>query len=189
MRDITKTVTVPPGTPAVCVSIVTFTDVTLGIQTAPSPPSNSICTDPEKTAAEADLALQNIRGKPDPVQGSSSAYLVMIENRGGGEAKRVTVDLTTSGMAKLADQSAVAGGWQASGFNCAPRPPAGGESSAVTCTGGIIKSGGNVNPAVMVDFPDKGIGAIHAQVSGAGDTTPGNSGTALNVQVAPKKTG
>ena len=109
---------------------------TWGFNDDPSPPSNQICTDPEKTASQADLALQNIRGKQDPLAPETYAYLILLDNNSANDAKDVTVDLATSGVATFGDQGLVAPGWAAGGFNCAPRPPAGGESSAITCTGG-----------------------------------------------------
>ncbi len=186
-RDITKTINgMPEGTP-VCVSIVVWKYVHLGINDDPSPPSNQICTDPEKTASQADVALQNIRGKQDPLAPETYAYLILVDNNSANEAKDVTVDLATSGVATFAaDQSLVAAGWPANGFNCAPRPPAGGESSAMTCTGGTVKAKDHIDPAVMVTFNSAGFGTIHAQVSGGGDTTPGNNGTALTLQPVQK---
>jgi hypothetical protein len=51
-----------------------------------------------------------------------------------------------------------------------------------------VKAKDHIDPAVMVTFNSAGFGAIHAQVSGGGDTTPGNNGTALTLQ-AVQKTG
>jgi hypothetical protein len=185
-RDITRTAAdIPEGT-AVCVSVVVWKYVHLGINDDPSPPSNQICTDPETTAKQADVALQEIRGRDDPVSGQSLAYLVLLANPSANEATDVTVDLSTSGVAKFGDQGIVAAGWTNNGFACAPRPPVGGESSAMTCTGGRLKAKDHTDPAVIVDFPTAGIGAIHGQISGAGDVTPGNNGTAHPVQVQQK---
>lgn len=185
-RDITETVGGMPEGTAVCVSVVVWKYVHLGINDDPSPPSNQICTDPEKTASQADLALQNIRGKQDPLAPQTYAYLILLDNNSANDAKDVTVDLATSGVATFGDQGLVAPGWAAGGFNCAPRPPAGGESSAIRCTGGTVKAKDHTDPAVMVTFNSAGFGTIHAQVSGGGDTTPGNNGTALTLQPVQK---
>jgi hypothetical protein len=187
-RDITQTVGgIPENTP-VCVSVVVWTYVRLGFNDGPSAPSNQICTDPAVTAKQADVALQNIRGKQDPLSTQSMAYLIMLDNNSANDASDVTVDLATSGVARFGDQGIVAPGWANLGFNCVSRPPVGGESSAIKCTGGRLKAKEHTNPAVIVNFPDPGIAMIHAQVSGGGDTTPGNNGTALTLQVV-KKTG
>ncbi|RDH77274.1 hypothetical protein DVS77_17855 [Mycolicibacterium moriokaense] len=185
-RDITRTEDGMPEGTAVCVSVVVWKTVHIGFNDDPSPPSNQICTDPEKTAAQADLALQNIRGKQDPLAPQTYAYLILVDNNSANEAKDVTVDLATSGVATFGDQGLVAAGWSANGFNCAPRPPVGGESSAISCTGGTVKAKDHIDPAVMVTFNSAGIGTIHAQVSGGGDTTPGNNGTALTLQPIQK---
>jgi hypothetical protein len=144
--------------------------------------SNEVCADPADPAS--DVALQNIRGNASPQAAQSPAYLIVVDNPGGADAKGVVVDVSTSGVATLGDQAAVAAGWTANGFNCAPGAASGGQTSALRCTGGNVKKGGSVNPAVIVRFTGPGLGAIHAQVSGAGDTTPGNNGTALNLQAA-----
>jgi hypothetical protein len=186
-RDITKTVGGMPADTAVCVSVVVWKYVHIGINDDPSPPSNQICADPETTASQADVALQNIRGKQDPLAPQTYAYLILVDNNSANEAKDVTVDLSTSGVATFAaDQSLVAAGWPANGFNCAPRPPTGGESSAIKCTGGTVKAKDHIDPAVMVTFNSAGFGTIHAQVSGGGDATPGNNGTALTLQPIQK---
>jgi hypothetical protein len=184
-RDITETIGGIPEDTAVCVSFAVWTYVHIGINDDPAP-SNQVCTDPAKTAKQADVALQEIRGRDDPVSGQSLAYLVLLANPSANEATDVTVDLSTSGVAKFGDQGIVAAGWTNNGFACAPRPPVGGESSAMTCTGGRLKAKDNADPAVIVDFPTAGIGAIHGQISGAGDVTPGNNGTAHPVQVQQK---
>lgn len=184
-RDITETIGGIPEDTAVCVSFAVWTYVHIGINDDPAP-SNQVCTDPAKTAKQADVALQEIRGRDDPVSGQSLAYLVLISNPSSNDAEGITVDLSTSGVAKFGDQGIVAPGWASLGFTCAPRPPTGGESSAIICTGGKLKAKDNTNPAVIVDFPTAGIGAIHGQISGAGDVTPGNNGTAHPVQVLQK---
>jgi hypothetical protein len=182
-RDITKTIDgMPEGTP-VCVSIVVWTYIHLGINDAPSPPSNQICTDPAKTATQADVALQDIKGRDDPVANQPAAYLIIVRNPGPIDASDVVVDISTSGVATFGDQSIVAAGWANSGFACSPQAPAGGETGHLHCTGGNLKKGADIDPAVIVAWTGPGFGAIHAQVSGAGDTTPGNNGTAKPVQV------
>lgn len=185
-RDITRTAGGMPDGTAVCVSLVVWKYIHIGINDDPSPPSNQICTDPQTTASQADVALQNIRGKQDPLAPETYAYLILVDNNSANEAKDVTVDLATSGVATFGDQSLVAAGWPANGFSCAPRPPAGGESSAIRCTGGTVKAKDHIDPAVMVTFNSAGFGTIHAQVSGGGDTTPGNNGTALTLQPIQK---
>jgi hypothetical protein len=184
-HDITETIGGIPEDTAVCVSFAVWTYVHIGFNDDPAP-SNQVCTDPAKTAKQADVALQEIRGRDDPVSGQSLAYLVLLANPSANEATDVTVDLATSGVAKFGDQGIVAPGWASLGFACAPRPPVGGESSAMTCTGGKLKAKDHTDPAVIVDFPMAGIGAIHGQISGAGDVSPGNNGTAHPVQVLQK---
>jgi hypothetical protein len=157
-----------------------------GLETI-SPPSNTVCADPAVTATAPDLALENIRGKAEQqwttVQGQTPAYLVAFRNA-GGDASGITVDISTSGVATLGDQGAVAGGWNAAGFTCATRPPAGGENAAMRCTGGKLAQGQASNPAVIVKFTGPGQGTIHAQISGEGtDANQGNNGTALGVRV------
>jgi hypothetical protein len=151
-----------------------------------SPPSNTVCADPVAAADAPDLALENIRGKAEQqwttVQNQTPAYLVAFRNP-GGDASDITVDVNTSGVATLGDQAAVAGGWNAAGFTCAPRPPSGGEAAAMRCTGGKLAKGQATNPAVIVKFTGPGQGTIHAQISGPGDTNSANNGTALGVRV------
>lgn len=152
-----------------------------------SPPSNTVCADPAAAASAADLALENIRGKAEQqwttVQSQAPAYLVAFRNA-GADATGITVDITTSGVATLADQGAGAGGWTAAGFSCAPRPPSGGETAALRCTGGKLAKGQASNPAVIVKFTGPGYGNIHASISSGGvDTNPATNGTALSVRV------
>lgn len=181
-RIATGTVTgIPPGVP-ICARVevkIDWDDKVGAISFTDYLSSNTVCTDP--VTAPSDVALQNIRGNAAPQASRSPAYLVALRNPGGNDASGITVNVSTSGVATLGDQAAVAGGWAANGFSCAPRPPSGGETSALTCTGGNLKKGEEGAPAVIVRFTGPGLGAIHAQVSGAGDNTPGNNGTALNV--------
>jgi hypothetical protein len=181
-RVATGTVTgIPPGVP-ICAKVrvkIDWDDVVGAGHFIDYLDSNTVCTDP--VTAPSDVALQNIRGNVNPQASASPAYLVVLRNPGGNDATGVTVNVSTSGVATLGDQAAVAGGWAANGFSCASRPPSGGETSALTCTGGNLKKGEETAPAVIVRFTGPGSGAIHAQVSGAGDNTPGNNGTALNV--------
>ncbi len=142
--------------------------------------SNEVCSDP--ATAPADLGV-SIRGNESPRASSPAAYVVEIRNDGALAAKGVTLDVATSGNAKLGDQAMVAAGWQSNGFTCTPRPPSGGETAALSCTGGTANQG-VVSGAVMVAFTGPGLGAVHAQVSAEGDPNPGNNGTALNVQPA-----
>jgi hypothetical protein len=181
-RVATGTVTgIPPGVP-ICAKVevrIDWDDAVGAMDFTDYLGSNTVCTDP--VTAPSDVALQNIRGNVNPQASQSPAYLVALRNPGGNDATGVTVNVSTSGVATLGDQAAVAGGWAANGFSCASRPPSGGETSALTCTGGNLKKGEETAPAVIVKFTGPGLGAIHAQVSGAGDNTPGNNGTALNV--------
>lgn len=142
--------------------------------------SNEVCVDPAVPAS--DVALENIRGNANPQASASPAYLVALRNP-GGTATGVVVDVSTSGVATLGDQAGVAGGWSANGFSCSSVAPSGGQSSALRCTGGRLAAGEQFAPAVIVKFTGPGLGTIHAQVSGGGDTNAGNNGTALNVTV------
>lgn len=139
--------------------------------------SNSICSDP--TTAPSDVALQNIRGNVNPQASASPAYLVELRNPGGNDAKSIVVDISTSGVAALGDQAGVLAGWRANDFTCTTNSP-----TSMRCTGGVLRKGEQTAPAVIVRFTGPGLGAIHAQVSGAGDNSPGNNGTALNVTAA-----
>lgn len=149
-----------------------------------SPQSNTVCTDP--ATAPSELALQNIRGKAEQqwatVSGQAPAYLVGFGNT-GADATGIVVDISTSGVATLGDQAAVQAGWAANGFACASRPPSGGETAALRCTGGSLKKGEQANPAMIVRFTGPGVGTIHASISGPDDTSTSNNGTAFNVTV------
>ena len=137
-------------------------------------------------AKEIQAIMDRIQTWPAEKQQLAYDLLTWIEGKEEDDASDLTVDLSTSGVAKFGDQGIVAPGWASLGFNCAPRPPVGGESSAMTCTGGKLKAKGDSDPAIIVDFPTAGFGAIHGQISGAGDVTPGNNGTAHPVQVQQK---
>jgi hypothetical protein len=172
---------VAPGV-AVC---ATVSGVRGNLTVETSPPSNTVCSDP--TRAPLDLAMDNIRGKAEQqwttVQSQAPAYLVAFRNA-GSDASGITLNISTSGVAALGDQGAVSGGWSAAGFACATRPPSGGETAALSCTGGKLAKGQASNPAVIVKFTGPGQGTIHAQISGEGtDTNQGNNGTALGVRV------
>jgi hypothetical protein len=134
------------------------------------------CADP--ASVPPDL-VASIRGNESPQVRPSAAYVVEVRNDGGGAADNVTVDISTSGTATLADQAAVAGGWQANGFTCNTTSP-----TSMRCTGGKLDKGAKVDGAVMVGLTQPGIGAIHAQVSTEGDLNAGNNGTALNLRVS-----
>jgi hypothetical protein len=172
----------PPGV-AVCATLTAYSDPSIGVSSGMSASSNTVCSDPAN--ATSDLALQNVRGREELqfAVNPGAAYLVEFRNAGGADATGIVVDIATSGVATLADQGGVAPGWNASGFGCVTRPPAGGETAALHCTGGHLKQGEQTNPAVMVQFTGPGFGAIHASIGGAGDTNAGNNGTALNVRV------
>jgi hypothetical protein len=184
-RVATGTVTgIPPGVP-ICAKVEVRIDWTDMTDTQPFTDylaSQPVCTDP--VTAPSDVALENIRGNANPQASASPAYLVALRNPGGNDATGVVVDISTSGVATLGDQTAVAAGWGANGFVCATRGPSGGETAALRCTGGNLKKGEQTAPAVIVRFTGPGLGSIHAQVSGAGDNTPGNNGTALNLNVS-----
>jgi hypothetical protein len=176
-RVVTRQVSGMPAGQAVCAGVSA-----LGPDPAPgstyrwtSQAFDQACADPANVPS--DVALQNIRGNANPQAGASPAYLVALRNAGGADATGVTVNVSTSGVATLGDQAGVAGGWAANGFSCS------GGGSALTCTGGNLKKGEETAPAVIVKFTGPGLGAIHAQISGAGDTNAGNNGTALNLTV------
>jgi hypothetical protein len=178
-RVVTRQVSgMPPGQ-AVCASVTA-----LGPEPLPGTTYrynltsyNLACADP--ASVPSDVALQNIRGNANPRASASPAYLVELRNPGGNDATGITVDVSTSGVATLGDQAGVLGGWSANGFTCATNSP-----TSMRCTGGNLKKGEQTGPAVIVRFTGPGLGAIHAQVSGAGDTNAGNNGTALNVNVS-----
>jgi hypothetical protein len=168
----------PPGQ-AVCASVTA-----LGPEPVPGTTyrysmssHNDACADPANVPS--DVALQNIRGNVNPQASASPAYLVELRNPGGNDAAGITVGISTSGVATLGDQAGVLGGWSANGFSCVTNSP-----TSMRCTGGNLKKGEQTGPAVIVRFTGPGLGAIHAQVSGAGYTNAGNNGTALNVNVS-----
>jgi hypothetical protein len=178
-RVATGTVTgIPPGVP-ICARVevkINWDDAVGAMDFTDYLRSNTVCTDP--VTAPSDVALQNIRGNVNPQASASPAYLVELRNPGGNDATGITVDVSTSGVATLGDQAGVLGGWSANGFSCATTSP-----TSMRCTGGTLKKGEQTAPAVIVRFSGPGLGAIHAQISGAGDNTPGNNGTAYNLTV------
>jgi len=182
-RSATRTVGPVPTDQALCARVQAVeirVDGPAALTNRSSAWSNEVCADPAVPAS--DVALENIRGNANPQAGASPAYLVALRNP-GGTASGVNVDVSTSGVATLGDQAGVAGGWSANGFSCSSVPPSGGQTSALRCTGGRLAAGENFAPAVIVKFTGPGMGTVHAQVSGGGDTNPGNNGTALNVTV------
>ncbi|MGH2586297.1 MAG: hypothetical protein ACRDJE_15395 [Dehalococcoidia bacterium] len=144
--------------------------------------SNTVCADP--ASPPPDLALEKISGREERewtlVKDQAPAYLVNLRNDGAGANGVVVVDIATSGVARLAEQPAVVRqGWEAAGFTCAARPPAGAETAALRCTGGSLAQGARANPAIAVQFTGRGYGYIHATVSVSGGpaelNTSGNS--------------
>jgi hypothetical protein len=164
---------------AVCADVITL------VGDNQSRMSSAVCTDPAEP--RTDLALQTIHGKDQEdwniVKDLERTYILFLNNPGNVEATDVAVDIATSEVATLGDQSIVKPGWDASGFACAPRPPQGGETAALHCTGGHLDPGKQVNPGVIVKFTRPGFGAIHASISGAGDTNASNNSTAFNIRV------
>jgi len=133
--------------------------------------------------------VRNIRGREertwDQVRTQPAAYLVEIGNSGADAVGTVVFDIQTSGVAKLAEQSALQG-WQANGFTCATRPVSGEANAGLRCTGGSLKRGQSINPAIIVGFTGRGFVAIHASVSVRGGTPEedtGDNGLALNVRI------
>jgi hypothetical protein len=178
-RVVTRQVSGMPSGQSVCASVTA-----VGPEPMPGTTNRYFLTSYGLTCADpanvpSDVALQNIRGNANPQTSASPAYLVELRNPGGTDATGVTVDISTSGVAALGDQAGVLGGWSANGFNCTTN-----SSTSMRCTGGNLKKGEQTAPAVIVGFTGPGFGAIHAQVSGAGDTNAGNNGTALNVNVS-----
>jgi hypothetical protein len=183
-RELTRQVSgIPPGVP-VCAKVkaVKESGSGIGYRFIESTWSTPVCVDPAKVPS--DLALENIRGREELqfAVNPEAAYLVAFRNA-GADATGIVVDIATSGVATLGDQGLGRPGWDAGGFSCATRPPAGGETAALHCTGGHLKQGEQTNPAVIVRFNGVGFGHIYASISGAGDTNAGNNGTALNVRV------
>ena len=177
-----------------CVGLVTF----LG----PGDNDNSLLSDESERLCATTLALLNpprpdlavaaIRGREDlewaNVRGNTPAYLVVLNNNGEGDADgNVVVDIATSGVVTLAEQlPVVRQGWEANGFTCVPTTPGGGANAGLRCSGGTLKEGQRINPAVMVRVTRPGYGAIHVQVgvaSGPGDVDRQDNGFALLVRV------
>lgn len=151
---------------------------------AESAPSNSICIDPN--VRPPDLALEKIGGQEERdwvvVARQAPAYLVIFRNDGADATGTVTVDIATSGVATLGEQIAVVRqGWEAAGFACSTRQPAGAETAALRCTGGSLKQGERINPAVIVRFTGQGYGYIHAAVSVNGDPVEADTSDNLTV--------
>jgi hypothetical protein len=181
-QGVTRSVSgIPPGKPLCATVAATVTTAEYPYLEESSPQSNRLCEDPAD--APSDVALENIRGNEEPQANQSPAYLVAFRNAGGSETAGIVVDISTSGVATLGDQAGVQAGWSAAGFSCAPRPPSGGETAALRCTGGKLRAGEQTNPAVIVRFTGPGLGTIHASISGGADANAGNNGTALNVRV------
>jgi hypothetical protein len=138
-----------------------------------------------------DLSLRNIRGREErewkQVQNQAPAYLVEVRNSGGDAVGTVVVDISTSGVATLAEQPVVVRqGWEANGFTCKVRPASGGETAGLRCTGGTLKEGQTITPAVAVRFTRAGYGYIHASVSVSGgepEEETSNNGLALPVRI------
>jgi len=153
--------------------------------------SNAVCADPAGQAAAPDLALEKIGGREERewtlVKDQAPAYLVNLRNDGADANGTVVVDIATSGVATLAaDQSVVQAGWTAAGFTCVTRPPAGGETAALRCTGGSLKQGERTNPAILVRFTGAGYGYIHATVSvssGPADLNTSGNNEVLGIRI------
>ncbi|GFG53420.1 hypothetical protein [Mycolicibacterium agri] len=184
-RQATRTVPGIPEGVALCATVRAYRWT--GIE-APSPivgfdsaaRSSDMCADP--ASPPSDVALETIRGNATPRPGSA-AYVLSLRNSGGTNSIGISVSVSTSGAATLGDQAPVVGSWSANGFSCATRPPSGSETSAMTCSGGQLKLGEQINPGVIVQLTP-GQGAIHAQVSSrTTDTNSGNNGTALTLNV------
>lgn len=185
-RQVTRQVSgIAPGV-AYCATVSTyFWDASFPPTYHQSGPSNTVCTDPVTAAAASDLALEGVNGSEErnftQFGNRDLAYGVDFRNAGGTDATGVVVDVATSGVATLGDQSAAPYGFF-QGFTCASRPPSGGETAALRCTGNL-KQGQKASAAVIVRFTRPGVGSIHASISGAGDTNTANNGAALNVRV------
>jgi hypothetical protein len=152
--------------------------------------SNAVCADP--TRRPPDLALEKIGGREERewtvVKDQAPAYLVNIRNDGADAIGMVVVDISTSGVAKLADnQSVVLPGWRASGFTCVAKPHVPGSTTGgLRCTGGSLKQGGRTNPAILVRFTGRGYGYIHVSISasdGPAEVNLNNNHEALGIRV------
>ncbi|MBX5489240.1 MAG: hypothetical protein DIU75_003250 [Mycolicibacterium hassiacum] len=139
--------------------------------------SNRVCYNPE--TAPPDLALQTIRGPADrPAHAGGASYILELRNVGANDASGVVVDVSTSGVAELGDQSVIRQTWANNGFTCTVNSP-----TNMRCTGGNVPKGTKIEPWVMTTYKGPGQAWVHAQVSGAGDNTPGNNGTAFHTNV------
>jgi hypothetical protein len=188
-RQATRQVSGISSTIPVCATIQAYDDSGLKLPGFQAPTysaeSNTVCTDPATAAASSDLAVEGVNGPQErsfaTFGNRDLAYGVDFRNTGGADATGVVVDVSTSDVATLGDQAASPFGFF-TGFTCATRPPSGGETAAMRCTGDL-KQGQKANAAVIVRFTGTGFGTIHASVSGAGDTNGGNNGGALTVHV------
>lgn len=75
--------------------------------------SAALCAAPTDRAAGPDLAIANIRGREEVEGGTGRtlSYLVAFRNDGADANGTVVVDIATSGVVTLADQTAVRAGW------------------------------------------------------------------------------
>lgn len=184
-RQTTRTLGVTPGI-ALCVSMTAWEESNLIYNGRTSPSSNTVCADPAQ--GQTNLAMDGVRGKDtqewNTVATQTPAYTVAFRNTGTSDASGITIDVSTSGVAALGDQTVAPTGWDTMGFTCAPRPPAGGETSAMRCTGGRLAKGQDSSAAVIVKFTGPGFGTIHAQISGpTAEPDTSDNGGALSVQV------
>jgi hypothetical protein len=185
-RQTTRTLEgVTPGT-ALCVSMTAWQRSDLISNGRTSPPSNTVCADPAQ--GQTNLAMDGVRGKDtqewNTVATQTPAYSVAFRNTGTSDATGITIDVSTSGVAALGDQTVAPTGWDTMGFTCAPRSPAGAETSAMRCTGGHLANGQDSSAAVIVKFTGPGFGTIHAQISGpTAEPDTSDNGGALSVQV------
>ena len=147
--------------------------------------SNQICHRPG--APKPDLVIENIKGREEWKPTPGIAYLVVFRNDGADADGTVVVDIATSGVARIAaDQNIVRPGWESMGFTCEQRAGSGGANSVYHCSGGSLKHGQSVDPAIVVALTGPGFGAIHVSLSvsrGQAEADLTDNGLALNIHV------
>ncbi|RSS61229.1 DUF11 domain-containing protein [Streptomyces sp. WAC06614] len=139
--------------------------------------SNKVCAEPASSpSAATDVSITTIEGEANPPVGTNRNYWVYFTNA-GAEAKNVTVDVQTSGSLTMR-RPPESGTFN--GLQCAA------SGSGFHCTGGTLPKGVKGQIPLLAMVKSQGPGAVHASISVAGDTVPGNNSQALGVIAVPR---
>jgi hypothetical protein len=140
-----------------------------------------------------DLVISEIRGKEDIEWAATNqrnpVYIFMLRNDGGDATDREVEEIKTSGVVRIADEQLpiLIEGWEDNGFTCERIGVSGGANAGLLCSGGTLKAGQQINPAILTRVTGRGFGAVHAVINvnrGRGDADPGDNRLTLNVQVS-----